>query len=175
MRRIRFVGTKFYEKTISRLVLFEDVIIMYWFVFWLANGMDKFLTGNNLALFTWFGKDRTDQMQNYFGKINISEEWIEPTLHVIGFWEICIATVFLVAGVYLVWQGRGGDLWKIVHCGLGLATLTFMTFVVFDVVVGDRFEMLEHNVYIGMVIMSWFIINYRMDRINAQSGSHGKE
>lgn len=149
----------------SRSVLLENVIIWYWFLFWLANGVDKFLNGRDLIVFSWYGKDRTEQLGSYFNLINLPEEWIDLILHTIGSWEIVISLFFLSGLIYIAQRGRKQNFWRIGRWGFFLTALTFISFSVFDIIAGDRFELLEHNVYIGMTILSWFIFIYRRDRM----------
>ena len=35
--------------------------MLYWFAFWLGNGLDKFFNRNDMGLFYWYGKERSDQ------------------------------------------------------------------------------------------------------------------
>ena len=39
----------------------KNLIVLWWFLFWALNGMDKFINGQNLVLFRWYGKDRALQ------------------------------------------------------------------------------------------------------------------
>lgn len=151
------------KKVAYRLSSLEDMIVLYWFLFWLTNGADKFFNDYNLLLFTWLGKDRIEQLGGYFNAINLPEEWVIPTLYTIGFWEIFISLFFLAACIFVL-QNRKQNVWKIARYGFFLTALTFIGFSVFDVIVGDRFELLEHNAYIAMVILTWFIFVYRRDR-----------
>ena len=161
---MHFGTLKSMRKTASRFVLLENTIIVYWFLFWLTNGMDKFLNGIDLVHFTWFGHNRISQFSGYFNTINLPEEWVITALHIIGSWEICISVFFLSAGMCAIRQGGKQNLWKISRYGFFLSALTFIVFSVFDVIVGDRFELLEHNVYVGLIILSWFIFAYRRDQ-----------
>ena len=40
------------------LISMETAILIYWFAFWLLNGLDKFLVGHGLGPIVWFGKNR---------------------------------------------------------------------------------------------------------------------
>ena len=129
------------------------------------NGMDKFLNGRDLLLFRWFGKDRTEQFGVYFGKADLPEGWINSVLYVVGTWEIALSLLFLAAVFYRVRRGGEQNLWNAALPGFFVATLTFTAFSVFDVIAGDRGELLEHSIYLGMIILSWFVIMYRRDRV----------
>ena len=49
--------------------------------------------------------------------------------------------------------------------------MTFTGFSAFDVIAGDRLELLEHGIYLSMIILSWFVIMYRA---NAKLPSEGE-
>lgn len=141
----------------------ESVIIMYWSVFWLTNGLDKFLNNTNLILFEWFGKDRADQFSGYFTALNIPTELVDQVLLTIGVWELCIAGAFLAAYIYLE-MGRLTKTFVMVRYGFFMTIVIFIIFSGFDVLVGDRFELFEHNAYIAMAILAWFVLIYRRDK-----------
>ena len=143
----------------------EVMIILYWGVFWMANGLDKFFNNQNLILFTWFGKDRTGQFAEYFSLISIPEESIGLILQCLGVWEICIFILFMSCGVFIIRQGRQRNFWRFARYGFIMSALTFTAFSAFDIVVGDRFELMEHNIYMGMIVLSWFVFAYRRDKM----------
>ena len=152
------------KNILSKPVLVERVILLHWFLFFLTNGLDKFLTGRDLLLFRWFGKDRTEQFGNYFGRADLPHEWITPAIYGAGAWEVALALLFLAAGFNGLRHDGEQPGNSAALSGLLLAVLTFTGFSVFDVIAGDRAELLEHNIYLGLVVLSWFVITYRRDR-----------
>lgn len=146
----------------------EEVIIVYWLLFWLANGLDKFLNNTNLGPITWWGKDRTEQFTAYFSLMDLPEKWTEVVLLSLGVWEIYIAILFLSCGICIILQGRQLIFWRLARYGFFLSAVTFTSFSVFDILAGDRFELMEHNIYMGMAVLSWFVFAYRRDRMGGQ-------
>ena len=149
---------------LSKPVMLERAIVLYWFLFFLMNGLDKYLIGRDLLLFRWFGKERTGQFSSYFARADLPHEWIDTAIYAVGAWEIALALFFLAAGFNLLRRNREQQGRNSMISGLVLAVLTLTVFSVFDVIAGDRGELLEHNIYLGMVILSWFVITYRRDR-----------
>ena len=148
----------------SGSVILGQIICFYWFLYWLMNGADKFLHGRDLLLFRWSGKDRISQFGDYFNRVNIPEDWINPVLYTLGFWEIALSLCFLIASL-----SRCGTLgeqkrWGIAMLGLSMGAFTFIAFSVFDIISGDRAELLEHGIYLGLIILSWLVVLYLNDR-----------
>ena len=145
---------------LSRSVLFEGMICLYWFLFWLMNGMDKFLNGRDLVLFTWVGKDRTAQFGTYFNGADLPTRWISPVLHAVGMWEIVISLFFLASILFCFQKNAEQKFQHAVVLGCLGGSLTFTGFSVCDIIAGDRLELFEHGIYLSMIILSWFVIMY---------------
>ena len=129
------------------------VVYAYWFLFWLLNGMDKFMHGASVSLggaplFTWFGKDRTEQFTKYFDRMDLPHEGIAPLLGTCGVIELGVAALFAVALVskshFEQWSGAA----------FAACALMMLGFSIWDVVAGDRAELLEHGTYIGVVFIT---------------------
>lgn len=129
------------------------IALFYWFVFWLLNGVDKFMHGANVSiggmmLFTWFGKDRGEQFGKYFDRLGLSHDGIAPLLSFCGLVELGVALLF--AGALL--SVRNFEAW--LGAAFAACALMFVGFSVWDVVVGDRAELLEHGTYLGVVFIT---------------------
>ena len=129
------------------------VVYVYWFLFWLLNGMDKFMHGASVSLgggplFTWFGKDRTEQFTKYFDHLDLPIEGIAPLLTTCGVIELAVAVLFAVALVSV----RRFEQWS--GAAFASCAVMFLGFSVWDVVAGDRAELLEHGTYIGVVFIT---------------------
>jgi hypothetical protein len=129
------------------------IVYGYWFLFWLLNGMDKFMHGTavsagGLPLFTWFGKDRSEQFGKYFDRLDLPVEGIAPLLAACGVIELGVAVLFAVALVsvhrFEQWSGMA----------FAACALVFVGFSAWDVVVGDRAELWEHGTYLGVVFIT---------------------
>ncbi len=124
------------------------VALLYWFLFWLMNGLDKFMHGVSVSLggaslFTWSGKDRSEQFTKYFDKLDLPHDGIAPLLGTCGALEIGVALLF---GATLL-AGRSFELW--LGRAFAASASMFVGFSMWDVVAGDRAELLEHGTYLG--------------------------
>lgn len=129
------------------------IAIIYWLVFWLMNGLDKFMHGTSVTafgqpLFTWYGKDRLEQFGRYFDRIDWDPAWIPALLTSCGVIELAASALFFVAFL----GTRHTEQW--LGAAFATSTLIFMGFSTWDVVVGDRAELLEHGTYIGVVFIT---------------------
>jgi hypothetical protein len=129
------------------------IALVYWFVFWLMNGLDKFMHGISVSLaerplFTWFGKDRTEQFTKYFDRLDLPHDGIAPVLGSCGAIELGVALLFGLAIV----DTRRFETW--LGAAFAASALLFLGFSVFDVVAGDRAELLEHGTYLGVVFVT---------------------
>ena len=129
------------------------IALFYWFAFWLLNGMDKFMHGAGVALggvplFTWYGKDRLEQFTKYFDRLDLPTDGIAPLLGFCGIAELAVAALFAItlAGTrnYETWLGAA----------FTACAAMFIGFSTWDVIVGDRAELLEHGTYLGVVFMT---------------------
>ncbi|NRA87305.1 MAG: hypothetical protein HRU28_07905 [Rhizobiales bacterium] len=134
---------------------------LYWFVFWLFNGLDKFLFHSDLGLLTWYGKDRDWQFSVYMTNMQVPTELVKPILYFSGTLEILISTIFAAFIISQLFnkkqsKNKNNDLFIL---GLKISILTFIGFCGFDVVAGDRAELLEHSTYIG-VLAAIYIVSH---------------
>lgn len=138
--------------------LIAGCVLLYWAVFWLMNGLDKFLCGRDLVIFRWHGKDRTNQFGTYLQNIEIESSLVAPILTFAGVWEIMIGVVFAIALFHLIYQFRPATMFYGMTFGAVASVLTFIGFSAFDVVAGDRAELLEHGTYMMLLLISWLIV-----------------
>lgn len=129
------------------------VALVYWCLFWLLNGLDKFAHGAGVSafgvkLFTWYGKDRSEQFGRYFDRLELPHEGIAPLLSFCGVAELGVAALFAAALV----DARRFETWA--AAAFSACALMFVGFSVWDVVVGDRAELLEHGTYLGVVFVT---------------------
>ena len=131
--------------------------VLYWMVFWLFNGLDKFLNRSTVGGITWFGKDRNWQFGVYLENLGLPLDYVPAILNFAGLWELLVAIVFLSTLNIMIIAGareeKSTD--QLYIFGLFLSTLTFIAFCAFDVVVGDRAELLEHSTYMVVIAVSF--------------------
>lgn len=127
--------------------------LVYWLGFWLLNGLDKFMHGATVSvggapLFTWFGKDRLEQFTKYFDRLMLPHEGIAPLL------SLCGAVELFVAGLFAITLVGGRHFESRLGAAFVACTLMFMGFSAWDVVAGDRAELLEHGTYLGVTFIT---------------------
>ena len=134
------------------------LIIGYWALFWLLNGLDKFLCRTDLGPLTWFGNHREEKFTMYMDRLGFGDAIVNPTLVFAGIWELAIAALCAYAMVVFARPGPVAPrmLWSI--RAVGATIITFIGFCIFDVVVGDRAELLEHSTYIGVAVVSYMLL-----------------
>ena len=135
---------------------FSRLFIFYWAMFWLMNGLDKFLNGKQVLFFTWYGKNRDMQFGDYFMKISVPESWLQPLLYLTGVWEILI---FIPLAITLFEHVRYSKLdvqWFKISMFWGGAT--FVAFAFFDIIFGDRAELLEHSTFLILTGVTYHLV-----------------
>lgn len=142
---------------------FTLLLAIFWLIFWLFNGFDKFLFHTDIGWLTWYGKDRDWQFLTYFTNMHLPTEWVKIILYISGCWELLIGVVFGYF-IALQWVKKTilGNVRQIgvYQIGLKLALLTFIGFCGFDIVAGDRAELLEHSTYVGLVGICYLIFMF---------------
>lgn len=138
-------------------LLMQLSAIGYWLVFWAMNGLDKFLNRTDLGLFTWHGKDRTDQFTGYFERMGLDPQWIPGLLTTTGIWELVIAALLALAVVCVLRGPLSAAAARVMNWGFALSVITFVGFSLFDVIVGDRAELREHGLYLILVLVAWVV------------------
>ncbi len=131
------------------------LVSLYWALFWLINGLDKFLNRHHLGLFRWWGKDRSAQFSSYFERLSLPTDGIAPLLVVTGLFELVIGALFAWA---MVQQQRFEAKANALGLGFWLAGITLIGFSVFDVLFGDRAELREHGLFLMLLWVSALLI-----------------
>ena len=130
---------------------FHDVLVGFWLIFWLMNGLDKFFNQP-----TFFGVTRDAMFVEYFSRIALPEPVALFALYGIGVLEIALGASFIVA---LLFRERFKTL--IVN-NLEAALAMFVLFALGGILFGDRKELWEHGCYIGLIILSYGVAQARL-------------
>lgn len=149
---------------LSGVMSFNALIFIYWAAFWIMNGLDKFLKrtallqdANGQPLFTWFGKDRTEQFTTYFDRLSLDTAYIDPLLQSLGVMELLVGSVCVLA---LMAGRKAGPIGEL---ALKLTLAIFIAFSIGDVLIGDRAELLEHGTYMIMVAACYIFVALRVE------------
>lgn len=144
----------------ARILTFT--LSFHWMMFWLLNGLDKLWVGESVGSIIWSGKDRSPQFQQYMEKLGLSENWIPWILNTACFAEIFVAITFL-GTLYTIIRYRKVARFmpqESLKLPILLSMVVFTGFSVFDVVVGDRAELLEHGTYMALLGVTWIVASF---------------
>ncbi len=123
---------------------FMYVLVTYWAIFWLLNGLDKFF---NYPKF--FGKTRDASFVEYFSRLDLPDWLALVVLDGIGWVEIALGISFFI-GLFILRRTR-----KLTLINLEISLLAFLGFSIADILFGDRKELWEHGTYIILIIISY--------------------
>ncbi len=155
------LGLKFATGANVQVAALNSLATGYWALFWVMNGLDKFLNRSDVGPFNWYGKDRTEQFGGYFERMNLSGEFIDLTLYFAGIWELIVAVPLVVATFVLLFRPSAKLTGRMLTMGFVLTGLTLIGFSVFDVIAGDRAELREHGLYLALMFVCciWIGLN----------------
>jgi len=109
---------------IDKCVNLIVILFLFWGVFWILNGADKFMDGElkpNYSLlkavltdtdgvvthqfyptdtFGWYGVNRNIQVNSYFNRLSLPKGAIYPMLYITGVIEIILGSAFLILFVW---------------------------------------------------------------------------
>ncbi len=132
-------------------------LAIYGAVFWVMNGADKFLNGTDLGLFRWSGKNRVEQFATYTELIDAAVDLAAPVLLIVGAVEVGMAFLYGTSALRLV-RGDRAEALATLRRGTTATIVLFTLFSAFDVVVGDRAELLEHGMFIVVFLAIHVVI-----------------
>jgi hypothetical protein len=137
-------------------------LYIYWFAFWLLNGLDKLINRTDLGFFIWYGKDRTNQFSIYFERLGWSQDLYTPIIIFLFLIEILIAFVFLWS-IFVVFRLNNHKQLKYqiaIKSPIILSILCFTGFSIWGIVTGDRAELLEHGTYLIALSTAYIISHF---------------
>ena len=129
-------------------------IILYWWLFWLLNVVDKII-GKGIPFFE--GKDRMAAFVKYFGSIGIHNPAVAGgTLLFVSIIEF-IALVFLSFALYYWFKNKRVLMRGAMFYGILVSLFVFSFFAIGDQIFGDRKELWEHTTYWMALVLSWIV------------------
>ena len=163
---------------LNKLISGITVVILFWGLFWLLNGLDKFYNGTNqpnLAVTKgvimapgsdseilykmhpmepvgWFGVNRDSKMIGYFNRLGIHENVALGSLYSIAILEILIGLGFL----YALFAGEKRN--EIIRLTFKISMAIFFGFSIFDILCGDRTELWEHGTFLILATIHYVYI-----------------
>ena len=156
------------------------IIITFWGLFWLLNGLDKFCNGSfqpNLEPFStktvlvspdsnnriiyeshpmetvgWFGVNRDAKMIGYFNRLNMNKQIALTCLYFLASIEIFIGLGF----IYALFSKKNRN--KIVRFTFKISMAVFFGFSIMDILFGDRMELWEHGTFLILATIHYVYI-----------------
>jgi len=132
-------------------------IIIFWFLFWLFNVIDKFIGDST---FFWVGKDRLAQFIKYFSSIGIENPSVAFAFLVFVSIAEIIALVLVAGALWQLTRGNEQKTHQFFFWGIFFGLVIFSFFAIGDQIFGDRHELLEHTTYWVALIVSWGAYKY---------------
>ena len=156
------------------------IIITFWGLFWLLNGLDKFFNGSfqpNLESFStqtvlvspdfnnkiiyeshpmetvgWFGVNRDAKMIGYFNRLGLNKQIALTCLYFLATVEIFIGIGF----IYALFSREKRN--KIVRFTSKISMAVFFGFSIMDILFGDRMELWEHGTFLILATIHYVYI-----------------
>ncbi len=139
----------------SKIKLISFSLLTYWCLFWFLNALDKIFARQMFVGFRWWGNDRVEKFEMYFDRLLLDLSLVKPVLLSLGLVEIIVAVLFIQP---IINSFLEKDVFRYSSIPIVASIGIFLAFAIFDVVVGDRAELLEHSTYVGVLIISYIAI-----------------
>ncbi len=150
-----------------------NFIYLFWAMFWMLNGLDKFFVGLGaeegvVCRFAdgretpcgWFGTDRADQIHAYFDKLLLPQWLGVTTVYSFAIMELALGSLFI--WMLLKSLFATSEVSHVVHrLAFKGSVLMFFLFSTGDILFGDRRELWEHGTFLILVIITFGIYAYR--------------
>ncbi len=133
---------------INKRLTIQRILVSFWGMFWLLNGMDKFFNKGS-----FFGVTRDEKFIAYFKSINLSADLALFSLYSCGILEVFLGIGFLFCLI------KKTHVKVLLTLNFKLSMLIFLTFSAFDILFGDRPELWEHGTFFGIALISALTIN----------------
>ena len=142
---------------IKRLGSLELATVIFWFLFWLANGLAKFLSGTNIGIVT-FGAPPGNPFSGALTGIGWPD-WGDAFAAIAGIYELVIAAVFLWVIIQFIMRTGPAARRQWIFFGLFLSALIFAVFAFQNVIAFARpTPLIWHATFFGIVGVSWIVI-----------------
>ena len=143
--------------SLDKKVALAGVLALHWLVFWLLNGLDKFLNADN-----FFGVDFKNKLKGPPGadgllaNLGFGDGWAAPIAVIVGICELLLAPLFLIALINFIL--RRADAGEAISACLTLSVLFFALLSAGAVLFGDRAAMEQHAIFIIALLASRIIV-----------------
>lgn len=141
---------------VNKRVTIAAVLTLHWFLFWLLNGLDKFLNTDNFFGVDFKNKLRGPESNGLLSNLGLGNGWAAPIAVIVGIIELVLALLFLWALYQLV--RRQSDSRDQISACITLSVLFFAVLSFGAILFGDRPAMEQHGVFIIALLASRIVI-----------------
>jgi hypothetical protein len=142
--------------------LIRYLIIAFWVFFWLFNVIDKVVGG---AHFLFVGKDRFAQIQRLFDSLGLGAPVVANIALVVTVVLEVFAFVSFSGAIYHKVRKNPVGTHSWFFTGICLTLVTFTYFSIGDQAFGDHAELLEHNLFWFIALLTW-VVFIHVDQVN---------
>ncbi len=124
------------------------VLSLYWFLFWILNGFDKFFNAD-----TFFGANFKAGLENNFlPALGLSTSLAWPIAIVVGVIELLLGLMFLMALIRF-WSRNDGR-YDTARAAITLSVLFFALLSAGAILFGARDPMWQHGTFIATLLLT---------------------
>ncbi len=160
------------------------ILFLFWALYWLLNGGDRFFNFFTMHPTGWYGANRDVQIIDYFNRLYLPKEVALISLYSIGVLELLLGLTFSALFVWSVLpekmrenkEGLFAD--RTIHrLAFKGSILVFIMFSISNILFGDRAELWKHGTFIILCLYTYdvwyrsdqFFIKMRRGKITSDS------
>ncbi len=128
-------------------------IIVFWWLFWLLNVIDKLVTQPRVF---WVGENYVDEFVELFGKIGMEGSPVPIVLLMLVTVMELFAFIYLSVALVRFLRRDRKRAHHYLFMGILVSLVVFSFFTIGDQFFGERADLLEHTLYWLAFIISWF-------------------
>ena len=144
------------NNVMSRLGSLELITIIFWMVFWVANGLAKLIPGVHIGV-KFAPKGEMNPFAGTLDKMGWGTGLGDFAFYFTGVVELLLGIVFLWALIQFIMGSSARRSW--IFFGLFFSALIFTVFTFANVVTAARpTPLIWHTMYFGIVGVSWLVL-----------------
>ncbi len=133
--------------------LLGTAVTLYWCLFWLFNGADKFFNEEK-----FYGVKFENLLKAALPeKLGISDGLAAPLAYIVGAVEVALGVVFLLALVAFI--GRKASAYQTAQSALGISVVFFSLLTVGAILLGERGHVQTQAIVIGVLLVSSLVLS----------------
>lgn len=142
---------------ITRVGSLELATVIFWFLFWIANGLAKFIPGVNIGI--RFGEPPGNPFAATLDKLGWGTSLGDAAGAIAGVYELAMGIIFLWVIVQFIMRTGHAARRPWILLGLFMGAILFAVFAFANVVTFDRpTPLVWHVTYFAAIGVSWIVI-----------------